>query len=59
MFDIIVLSLQRKFLSRKSCSTEGETGQFVAAILRHAVVGSLSIKRVVPKEEPVAGDSVN
>ena len=54
MFDVIVLSLQRKFLSRKRCESALEVGQFVADILQRGVVGSLSIKRVEGQ-----GDSTN
>lgn len=48
-FDCIILSLQRKFLSRKRCETSVEMGQFVADILQRDIVGSLSIKRILPK----------
>ena len=48
-FDVIVLSLQKKFLSRKACLTVHETALFVQNILQKEIVGSLSIKRVVPK----------
>lgn len=51
MFAIIVLSPQRKFLSRKVCTTSVEAGQFVADILQKDLVGSLSIQRVKPKVE--------
>ena len=48
-FDVIVLSTQKKFLSRKACLTVHETALFVQNILQKDLVGSLSIKRVVPK----------
>lgn len=53
MFDVIVLSLQRKFLSRKRCGTSLEVGQFVADVLQKPLVGSLSVKRVVEKKASV------
>ena len=50
MFDVIWLSIQRKFLSRKRCQEAQEVGRLVAEILSKDVVGSVSIKRVIPKE---------
>ena len=51
MFAIIILSAQRKFLSRKVCQIPVEAGQFVADMLQKDVIGSLSIQRVKPKVE--------
>ena len=51
-FDCIVLSLDRKFLSRKRCQDWNDTAHFVQAILQKDIVGSLSIKRVVPRGHP-------
>ena len=51
MFAIIVLSHQRKFLSRKVCQTPVEAGQFVCDLLQKDVVGSVSIQRMKPKVE--------
>ena len=56
MFQVIVLSSQRKFLSSTTCATAHEVAQKVLALLVNEVVGSLSIKRVPPKtqKEPAA-----
>ena len=50
MFDLIVLSAQRKFLSRKSCLSAGDVARAVAVLLTQAVVGSVTIRRRVVKE---------
>ena len=50
MFALIVLSDQRKFLSRKTCQTPEEAGAYVARMLQEAVVGSLSVQRVSEKQ---------
>lgn len=55
-FDVIVMSLQKKFLSRRSCPTVHEAALFVQAILQKDVVGSLSIRRIVPKPQHVTDD---
>ena len=48
-FAVIVLSRERKFLSRRVCQTPVETGQYVANVLQKDLVGSLSIAREKPK----------
>ena len=61
MFDLLILSAQRKFLSRKTCETAGDAARAVAVLLIQEVVGSVTIRRRVVKEpkptkEPPAND---
>ena len=56
MFDCIVLSPERKFLSRTRCQDFQETARFVQIILQKDLVGSLSIKRVMLKEPERGAD---
>ena len=49
-FALIVLSLERKFLSRVVVETPIEVGQKVADLLGRSLVGSISIQREKPKE---------
>ena len=48
-FAVVVLSQERKFLSRRVCQSPVETGQYVADLLQKDLVGSLSIQREKPK----------
>ena len=48
-FDLIVLSAQRKFLSRAQRDTPIEVATFLVKVLRQPVVGRVSIQRVVEK----------
>ena len=52
-FAVVVLSPERKFLSRRVCLTPVETGQYVADLLQKDLVGHLSIQR----EKPTAKES--
>jgi len=51
MFDLIVLSQQRKFLSRAKLETVQDVANRVLLTLRNDVVGSITIRRIIPKEE--------
>ena len=53
-FDLIVLSEQRKFLSRATLATPQDTANRVLLLLANQVVGSVSIKRTKPKPQPDA-----
>lgn len=56
MFDLIVMSEAKQFLSRKKCQTAMEAAQAVAALLAKDIVGSISIRRSKEKavKEPPA-----
>ena len=49
MFDLIVLSEQRKFLSRAKLSTSQDVAHRLLLLLGQPVVGSVTIKRVQEK----------
>ena len=48
-FDLIVLSAERKFLSRARCQTPLEVAHLLLRTLSQPVVGRVSIQRVIDK----------
>ena len=54
-FVLIVLSAQRKFLSRARCETPLDVANLLLKTLAQPVVGRVSIQRVIEKESK--GDS--
>lgn len=49
-FALVILSVERKFLSRKVVETPVQAGQVVADLLAKEVVGSISVSRAKPKQ---------
>ena len=56
-FDLIILSAQRKFLSRARCQTPLDVAQLLLKTLVNDVVGRVSIQRVIEKQSKVDGHS--
>ena len=48
-FALVILSMERKFLSRKVVETPVQAGQVVADLLAKPIVGSISVQREKPK----------
>ena len=57
-FDLIILSQQRKFLSRARCETPMGVAALLLKTLRQPVVWRVSIQRVSEKKSKVNGHSV-
>ena len=49
-FDLIILSAERKFLSRARCQTPLDVANLLLKTLPNLVVGRVSIQRVIDKE---------